>query len=49
MPLNDGTGMLSGRLYVAAVSLASPVTLRQSGRFDVISNSTEVSSRPSAE
>ena len=48
MPLKDGTGILSGKLKVADASLARPVTERQSGRFEVISNSTEVSLKPKA-
>ena len=42
-PFTVGVGMLNERSKDAAVSRARPITERQSGRFEVISNSTTVS------
>ena len=47
VPFTWGSGRLRGTLKVAALSRARPMTLRQSGRLGVISNSTTWSSRPS--
>ena len=46
-PFTSGVLTLNGRSKVAAVSRARPITLRQSGRLDVISKSETQSSRPS--
>ena len=43
-----GVCRVSGLSNVAAASLASPMTEKQSGRLEVISNSTLISSRPIA-
>ena len=48
MPLNSGFLTFSSVPKVAAVSLARPITERQSGLFEVISNSTVVSLYPIA-
>ncbi len=47
LPLTFGSWIFIGRSKTAAVSLARPIILRQSGLFGVISNSATVSSKPS--